>query len=86
MPIQRDIYIWKSDDNLGVAHCQAKPRQVRFPEKLQSLTFGDAFNRSLDRVMLPGNLLQLTLGDEFNQSMEQVKFPEKLQDLTLVDG
>ena len=63
--------------------CQKK---VKFPENLQILTFGDAFNRSLDRVLLPGNLLQLTLGDEFNQSMEHVKLPERLQHLTLGDG
>ena len=70
--------------NLGVAHCA--PKKVKFPENLQSLTFGDAFNRSLDRLLLPGNLLQLTLGDEFNQSMEHVKLPERLQHLTLGDG
>ena len=37
---------------------------------LQSLTFGDEFNQSMDNVTLPSGLQSLTSGREFNQSMD----------------
>ena len=58
------------------------------PKSLEKLTFGEAFNQSLERVSLPGNLQSLTLGDEFNQShefnqsLDRVTLPGNLQSLT----
>eukprot|EP00931_Biecheleriopsis_adriatica_P067227 TRINITY_DN4139_c2_g1_i6.p2 TRINITY_DN4139_c2_g1~~TRINITY_DN4139_c2_g1_i6.p2 ORF type:complete len:121 (+),score=24.05 TRINITY_DN4139_c2_g1_i6:38-364(+) len=43
---------------------------VSLPDGLQSLTFGDEFNQSMENV-------------EFNQSMENVRLPDGLQSLTL---
>ena len=56
------------------------------PKSLQSLTFGWAFNESLEQVHLPNNLQSLTSGNGFNQSLEQVTLPTSLQSLTIGDG
>ena len=55
------------------------------PGSLQSLTFGDRFNQSLETVTLPGSLQSLTFGDRFNQSLENVTLPGSLQSLTFGD-
>ena len=51
---------------------------------LQSLTFGDQFDQSMDNVALPSGLQSLTFGPTFNQSMDNVALPSGLQSLTLV--
>ena len=55
---------------------------VSLPSALQSLTFGDSFNQSLDNVTLPGALQSLTFGWEFNQRLGNVTLPSALQSLT----
>ena len=58
------------------------PYRVTLPNNLQSLTFGNDFNQSLDRVPLPSNLQSLTFSNHFNQSLDRVTLPNKLQSLT----
>jgi hypothetical protein len=41
---------------------------VTLATNLQSLTFGDFFNQSLERVTLPSTLQSLTFGLMFDQS------------------
>eukprot|EP00435_Cladocopium_sp_Y103_P034204 s1900_g8.t2 len=48
---------------------------------LKDLTFGEAFNQSLETVSLPSSLKRLTLGG-FNQSLDHVTFPDGLLTLT----
>ncbi|CAJ1360496.1 unnamed protein product [Effrenium voratum] len=54
---------------------------MELPVGLSHLTFGDAFNQSLEGVMLP-RLQSLTFGSSFNQPLQGVRFPETLQSLT----
>ena len=54
----------------------------RFVQEVQTLTFGDAFNQSLDGVTLPSGLQTLTFGMWFNKSLKQVMLPSGLQRLT----
>ena len=58
------------------------PASLTLPNRLQSLTFGDNFNQSLDGVTLPKGLQNLTFGRNFNQSLEGVTWPSSLQSLT----
>jgi len=58
------------------------PYRVTLPNNLQSLTFGNDFNQSLDRETLPSNLQSLTFSNHFNQSLDRVTLPNKLQSLT----
>ena len=51
-------------------------------QTLQSLTFGDSFNQSLQGLTLPLTLQSLTFGYEFNQSLQEVCLPGSLQSLT----
>ena len=46
---------------------------VTFPESLQTLTFGDDFDRSLSGVQLPESLRSLTFGGDFNQRLLDTK-------------
>ncbi|CAE7567303.1 unnamed protein product [Symbiodinium natans] len=55
---------------------------VDLPSGLQTLTFGEMFNQSLDQVQLPSSLQTLTFGEDFNQSLENVQLPIGLQTLT----
>eukprot|EP00434_Breviolum_minutum_P030039 symbB.v1.2.026561.t2/scaffold2666.1/size75462/1 len=50
--------------------------------RLQSLTFGDQFNQSLDDVTWPAGLQSLTFGWGFDQNLDQVTWPACLQSLT----
>eukprot|EP00435_Cladocopium_sp_Y103_P046332 s2372_g13.t1 len=52
------------------------------PKSLESLTFGESFNQSLERVILPSTLQSLTFGSCFNQSLERVILPSSLESLT----
>ena len=52
------------------------------PGSLQSLSFGERFNQSLDRVTLPSGLQSLTFGPNFNEDLEKVKWPSNLKSLT----
>ena len=49
---------------------------------LQSLSFGDDFNQSMDNVALPSGLQSLTFGARFSQSMDNFALPEGLRSLT----
>ena len=53
---------------------------------LQSLTFGEEFNHSLEGIQLPSSLQSLTLGKDFNQSLEGIQLPSSLHSLTFGDG
>ena len=44
---------------------------MTWPAGLQSLTFGQSFNQSLDNVTWPAGLQSLTFGHGFNQSLGQ---------------
>eukprot|EP00435_Cladocopium_sp_Y103_P012392 s1020_g3.t1 len=57
-------------------------KDLVFPDSLESLTFGTAFNHSLEGVILPENLQSLTFGNRFNHSMEHVLSPQGLRSLT----
>jgi hypothetical protein len=52
------------------------------PETLQTLTFGNTFNRKLQGMTFPSNLVSLTFGEHFNQNLVGVTFPNNLQSLT----
>lgn len=51
-------------------------------QTLQSLTFGDSFNQSLQGLTLPLTLQSLTFGNKFNHSLQEVCLPGSLQSLT----
>lgn len=53
------------------------------PPSLESLTFGDRFNQSLDGVKLPSSLEIVSSGSHFYQSLEGVTLPSSLRSLTL---
>ena len=54
----------------------------------ESLTFGNVFNRSLERVSLPSSLQSLSFGiySTFNHSLERVTLPLSLQSLCFGDS
>ena len=56
---------------------------MNLPVGLESLTLGQSFNQSLEKVRWPSQLITLTCGNEFNQTLTQVTLPN-LQNLTLV--
>lgn len=56
---------------------------MELPKHLQSLTFGDAFNKSLENVSFPPSLLRLTFGRSFEKRLDHVTLPENLLALTL---
>eukprot|EP00435_Cladocopium_sp_Y103_P064451 s54_g26.t1 len=58
------------------------PHGVTLPEGLQSLTFGDQFNQSLQGVAFPSSLESLIFGAEFNQSFWAMSLPNNLRSLT----
>lgn len=49
---------------------------------VQSLTFHDNFDQSLQSIGWPNSLETLVFGYDFNQSLEGVSFPSSLQSLT----
>ena len=51
---------------------------MNLPNSLQTLTFGERFNRSLEGVNLPNSLQTLTFGSGFNQSLEGMTLPTAL--------
>eukprot|EP00913_Durusdinium_trenchii_P007561 g7105.t1 len=59
---------------------------VTFPSKLKTLKFGNAWNRSLERVNFPESLEKLIFGSDFNQSLTVAKLPENLQLLAVSDA
>lgn len=56
---------------------------IQLLQSLESLTFGGAFNQSLEGVELPRSLQSLTFGIAFNQPMEGINLPVGLQSLTM---
>ena len=62
---------WPTLQELTLRHDIKEWHLVTFP-RLQSLTLGGHFNRSLEGATLPESLRCLSLGDEFNQSLEGV--------------
>lgn len=67
----------------GVTRLECGPEHwCSLPETLESLTFSDEFNRSLEQLLLPSSLQRLNFGNSFNQSLEHVIFPKNLQSLT----
>ena len=61
---------------------EAEPGKSDGTNSLQTLTFGSAFNQSLESVTLPRSLQNLTFGSELNQNLERVTLPSGLQALT----
>ena len=55
---------------------------IKFPDSIQSITFGGLFDQLLDQVKFPDSLQTITFGDCFNQPLDQVKFPNSLQTIT----
>ena len=53
----------------------------RLPSSLLSLTFGYAFNRSLEGSRLPSSLRSLTFGYAFNRSLKGSRLPSSLRSL-----
>ena len=49
---------------------------------LLRLTFGRAFNQSLNKAMLPSGLQGLTLGWDFSQSLNNATLPLGLQSMS----
>ena len=74
----RDQLFWATLRCLSLAGLPNLP----LPSKLQSLTFGNRFDESLEQVSLPSTLESLTLGNSFRQSLEMVRFPTGLLSLT----
>ena len=58
---------------------------LELPSDLQSLTFGNYFNKSLAQVRLPSGMQSLTFGTWFDQSLQKVTLPSGLQNLTFGD-
>ena len=52
------------------------------PSGLQTLTFGEFFNESLENTTLPSSLQSLTFGYWFNQSLDNTTLPSGLRNLT----
>ena len=46
------------------------PDNIGLPAGLQSLTFSDTFNQSMEKVSLPAGLQSLTFGKDFYENME----------------
>eukprot|EP00435_Cladocopium_sp_Y103_P021810 s2061_g5.t1 len=59
---------------------------VTFPSTLQSLTFGDYFDKNLEGVTFPSTLQSLTFGRNFNQKLKGMTFPRNMPNLTFGDG
>ena len=59
---------------------------ITLPGKLRSLTFGRAFDQSLDEVSLPSSLRRLTFGTAFGQGTDRIALPEELSDLVISDA
>ena len=55
---------------------------IEFPSGLQSLTFGEYYDTSMDNVILPGGLKSLTFGNQFDKAMDNVTLPSGLESLT----
>ena len=68
----------------GVTHLttESDVGLLHLPKSLISLTFGAAFDESLEGVTLPNSLQTLTFGHNFDQSLEHVTLPNHLQSLT----
>eukprot|EP00439_Symbiodinium_sp_Y106_P022221 s3802_g2.t1 len=60
-------------------------RGIQLPSSLQSLTFGQYFDQSLEGIQLPSSLQSLTFGQYFDQSLEGIQLPSSLQSLTFGD-
>jgi hypothetical protein len=52
---------------------------VTLPSSLQTLTFGNDFDQSLEGVTLPSSLQTLTFGDLSDQRLEGVTLPSSLE-------
>ena len=69
----------------GVTHLEGATHGEylhHLPCSLASLTFGNMFNKSLERVTLPSSLQSLSFGARFNQSLKRVTLPSTLQNLS----
>ena len=55
---------------------------VKLPNGLIELHFGQDFNQSIDNVNFPNSLLELHFGFSFNKSLDKVIFPESLEKIT----
>ncbi|CAN0174561.1 unnamed protein product, partial [Ectocarpus fasciculatus] len=55
---------------------------VEWPVSLQSITFGCAFNRRIERANFPASLHELEFGNNFIQSIKDVPWPPSLRRLS----
>eukprot|EP00913_Durusdinium_trenchii_P014858 g13934.t1 len=55
--------------------------KVTFPEGLESLSFGGAFNQSFENVKLPEKLISLSFGRDFNKPLQSLSALPSLQRL-----
>lgn len=56
--------------------------RVSLPPALRELTFGQWYNRPVDKVAWPAHLEKLTFGEGFNQPIDRVSWPPSLRRLT----
>ena len=52
------------------------------PQSLRTLTIGECFDKTLDKVTWPKGLQSLTFDGNFNQNLDNVTWPAGLQSLT----
>ena len=54
---------------------------IQLPSSLQSLSFGDGFDQSLEGIQLPSSLQSLMFGNDFDPRLEGIQLPSSLQSL-----
>eukprot|EP00438_Fugacium_kawagutii_P005028 Skav210057 [mRNA] locus=scaffold1016:384371:394080:+ [translate_table: standard] len=69
----------------GIGPEQSSRLSGMLPESLESMTFGDDFNQSLQGMFPKQGLKDLTFGVEFNQSLNGVDLPQTLRSLVFGD-
>ncbi|CBJ31374.1 conserved unknown protein [Ectocarpus siliculosus] len=53
-------------------------KDVRWPDSLQTLSFGEFFNQPIKQVSWPASLRELTVGRNFNQNTAGARWPPGL--------
>ncbi len=81
LPVDEEEFALQGLTEIEGVHAMGKLQHM--PLSLRSLTFGDAFNQSLEEAILPRNLERLVFGHQFDKCLEQVHWPRNLQSLTL---
>ena len=56
---------------------------MKFPDSLRALHFGDKFDQSLSKVAFPSSLDVLSVGGDFRKSLDGMSLPSGLRSLVL---